>query len=72
MNEKNMISIQVNGEFIQVNESTSLAQLVSRQALNAKGIALVINAEVVPRSRWQHTVCQDQDKVEFFSAVAGG
>jgi sulfur carrier protein len=72
MNERNMISIQVNGVFTQVNESTSLAQLVSRQGLDPKGIALIINAEVVPRSCWQHTKCQDQDKIEFFSAVAGG
>jgi sulfur carrier protein len=68
----NMISIQVNGESIHLDEHSNLAQLVSIQKLNAKGIALVLNAEIVPRSRWQHTVCQDQDKVEFFSAVAGG
>jgi sulfur carrier protein len=68
----NMISIQVNGESILLDEHSNLAQLVSIKKLNAKGIALVLNAEIVPRSRWQHTVCQDQDKVEFFSAVAGG
>ncbi|MBB1270441.1 sulfur carrier protein ThiS [Shewanella sp. SR44-3] len=67
-----MISIQLNGESIEVDEHSNLAQLVSIKTLNAKGIALVLNAEVVPRSRWQHIMCQDQDKVEFFSAVAGG
>jgi sulfur carrier protein len=67
-----MISIQVNGESIQWDEQGSLAELVTAQKVNGKGIALVLNAEVVPRYRWQDIHCQEQDKIEFFSAVAGG
>ncbi|MGL6013792.1 MAG: sulfur carrier protein ThiS, partial [Shewanella oncorhynchi] len=32
----------------------------------------VLNAEVVPRNRWQSILCQHEDKLELFSAVAGG
>lgn len=67
-----MISINVNNELIQWDERLNLEKLVKVHKLNTAGVVLALNAQLVPRSRWQDIYCQDSDSVEFFSAVAGG
>lgn len=37
-----------------------------------RGIAVAVNDEVVPRSRWQETALRDGDAVEVLTAVPGG
>ncbi len=36
------------------------------------GIAVVLNAQVVPRAKWAETRLQPGDKVEIIQAVSGG
>ena len=62
-----MILIHINNVPQPLTEPTSLAAVIL-----AQDIALVLNAEVVPRNRWQSILCQHEDKLELFSAVAGG
>ncbi|MCL1049002.1 sulfur carrier protein ThiS [Shewanella abyssi] len=67
-----MINILLNDEAVTVAVGTSLTQVLERQTIALNGVALVLNAEVVPRSRWSHIMCQHDDKLEVFSVVAGG
>ncbi|MCE9687406.1 sulfur carrier protein ThiS [Shewanella sp. AS16] len=67
-----MISIQLNGEPLAVPEHASLAAVLHERRLDPNAFALVLNAELVPRNRWQHIQCRAGDKLELFSAVAGG
>ncbi|WP_144207298.1 sulfur carrier protein ThiS [Shewanella donghaensis] len=67
-----MIEIEFNGEVEQLQQTASLLALIEHKQLNPKTLALVLNQQVVPRSRWEAIQCQPNDKVEVFSAVAGG
>ena len=67
-----MIDISVNDEAVMVSTGTSLSEVLEQQTIALNGVALVLNAEVVPRSRWPHIMCQHDDKLEVFSVVAGG
>jgi sulfur carrier protein len=67
-----MISILLNDEAITVSVGTSLTQVLEHQTIAQNGVALVLNAAVVPRNRWPHIVCQQDDRLEVFSVVAGG
>lgn len=64
--------IHINNVPQELTEDVSLAEVVIRQNLRLEAVALVLNAEVVPRHRWHTINCQHDDKLEIFSAVAGG
>ncbi|QQX78422.1 sulfur carrier protein ThiS [Shewanella sp. KX20019] len=67
-----MINILLNDQAVTVSAGMSLTQILEHQTITLNGVALVLNAEVVPRSRWSHIMCQHDDKLEVFSVVAGG
>ncbi|MCL1059240.1 sulfur carrier protein ThiS [Shewanella gelidimarina] len=67
-----MISIVLNDEVVTVSIGTSLVKVLEHQAIELDAVALALNAEVVPKSRWPHIVCQQDDKLDVFSVVAGG
>lgn len=65
--------ILVNGAPRDVHAATAtLADLVRDLALEGKRIAVEVNAEVVPRSRYAVTPIVDGDRVEIVGAVGGG
>lgn len=67
-----MILIHINNIPQSLSEPTSLAAVILAQDIALDSLAIVLNAEVVPRNRWQYILCQHEDKLELFSAVAGG
>ncbi len=79
-----MISIQLNGQQHQVETGryvTALVAAVAGRAIDAAGqavdggrlgVAVAVNAAIVPRSRWSATELADNDDVEIVTAVQGG
>ncbi|PKG58956.1 sulfur carrier protein ThiS [Shewanella sp. GutDb-MelDb] len=67
-----MISIVLNDEVVTVSIGTSLVKVLEHQTIALDAVAIALNSEVVPRSRWPHIVCQQDDQLEVFSVVAGG
>ena len=67
-----MILIHINNVAQSLTQPTSLAELILAQNIALDSIALVLNTQVVPRNRWQTILWQHEDKLELFSAVAGG
>lgn len=68
--------VTVNGEPHEVKAGTTVAELVEALCGSAKvaarGIAVALDREVVPRSAWASVVVQSGEHVEVVSAVAGG
>jgi len=64
--------ITVNGTGRTVPASTALPAVVAELTGATTGIAVAVNNEVVPRSRWAATVLQDGDAVEVITAMQGG
>jgi len=62
----------VNGVAREFAAPTSVAELLATLGIEARGIAVAINGEVAPRSRWAQTYVNADDAVEIVSAVAGG
>ncbi|MGX9460326.1 sulfur carrier protein ThiS [Shewanella sp. A14] len=67
-----VITLHLNGVEQQVRANLNLAELLILSDLPTQGVAIVINDTVVPRSRWMHVLCQADDNITVFSAVAGG
>jgi sulfur carrier protein len=65
--------IRVNGGSTALDEATaSVATLIERLALGGKRIAVELNGEIVPRSRYAQTALADGDSLEIVGAVGGG
>ena len=65
--------IRVNGASTALDEATaSVATLIEQWALGGKRIAVELNGEIVPRSRYAQTALADGDSLEIVGAVGGG
>ncbi|MBS0322195.1 MAG: sulfur carrier protein ThiS [Proteobacteria bacterium] len=67
------IRLQINGEPRALAATpATLEGVVHALALGGKRIAIELNGEVVPRSRYPHTPVTDGDRLEIVGAVGGG
>ena len=66
------MDIIVNGNKHTVPEDYTAAQLIESLALGERRVAMEVNEEIVPRSRYpQHRFAQG-DRIEIVHAVGGG
>lgn len=66
------MSIIVNGDPSDVAPGTTVAELVSRLDLPSRGVAVAVDAEVIPRGAWETFAVADGARVEVLIAVQGG
>ena len=64
--------IWVNGERSEVPPGSTVSALLDQIAAPARGVAVAVDAEVVPRSEWERTTVADEARVEVLVAVQGG
>lgn len=62
----------VNGEWRELGDGATVADVVALVATSARGVAVAVDREVVPRSAWTTTVVPDGARVEVVTAAAGG
>ena len=67
-----MISVTLNGKPRDLEGATSIAEFLRALDINPQQVAVAVNGEVVPRSRWAEAAIQDGDAVEVVRAVGGG
>lgn len=68
------VAILVNGEPRAVEDGTTVAALVGAAGVapEARGVAVALDGEVVPRGDWERTELGAGARVEIVTAVAGG
>lgn len=67
-----MITIFLNGDSQQIASDTTIEQLLENLNLSHKRLAVEINQDIVPRSKFISHKLNDQDKVEIVQAIGGG
>lgn len=67
-----MIQIIVNGEPRSIASDLTAAQLVDLLELGGRRLAMEINREILPRSRYTEHRLRDGDRVEIVQAIGGG
>jgi sulfur carrier protein len=69
-----MTTIRLNGEDRTVDDGTTLTQLLGGLDVppGARGVAVAVDAEVVPRGEWPEHVLGDGAQVEVVTAIQGG
>lgn len=63
--------VVVNDEAVDIDEQTSVTDLLAKLGVSEKGIAVAVDWSVVPRSEW-HLALADGAKVDVVTAVQGG
>ena len=66
------MQIYVNGSPTRVQDPMPMSALIERLGLTGQRIAVEVNAELVPRSRFEAHTLREGDRVEIIHAVGGG
>lgn len=66
--------IELNGEAVELADAATLAEAARAAGApeSARGIAVALDGEVVPRSEWESTPLADGATVEVLAAIQGG
>ncbi len=67
--------VTLNGEARDLTDGTTVADLVERSGLvdeRSRGVAVAVDAEVVPRSAWKATQLSEGQSIELLTAIQGG
>jgi sulfur carrier protein len=66
--------IRLNGQESDVREGETVAAALARLdlALDARGVAVAVDGEVVPRAQWQSFALAEHARVEVLTAMQGG
>ncbi len=66
--------IELNGEGVELGAGATLAEAAARAAPDpqARGLAVALDGEVVPRAEWGSTELRDGQAVEVVQAIGGG
>ena len=66
------MNVLVNGEPRSLAEGSTLAQALDDLGIGHSGIAIAVNADVIPRARVAEVRLREGDALEIVKAVAGG
>ena len=66
------MKFELNGESHEAEEPLCVRALLERFDLAQRRVAVAINTEVVPRSRFESVEICEGDRVEVIQAVGGG
>ncbi|MFV2003649.1 MAG: sulfur carrier protein ThiS [Gammaproteobacteria bacterium] len=67
-----MMTIVLNGKNKQIDDHSSIEQLLKSLDLEDKRLAVEINQAIIPRSNFNSHTLNESDKVEIVQAIGGG
>ena len=67
-----MITIQLNGAPRELPNNTTVRDLLEQLGVMAGPVAVELNREIVPKTRFAETTLAGSDEVEIVTAVGGG
>ena len=67
-----MMEVTLNGDARAVDDGTTVEDVVAGLERGPGGLAVAVNGDVVPRSRWATTPLSPHDRVEVLTAAQGG
>lgn len=66
------MKITLNGQIKNINNETTLLELINSLNQNTTGVAIAVNADVIPKSQWAKLEINENDKLEILSIAQGG
>ena len=72
MNNLNMAKIQLNGDLYEINDGTSLNELLNKLKIQKNKVAVEVNGEIVEKNKYSNLILNKNDKVEIVQFIGGG
>ncbi len=72
MNNLNVAKIQLNGDPYEINNGTSLNQLLNKLKIKKTKVAVEINGEIVEKNKYENMILRRNDRVEIVHFIGGG
>jgi len=66
------MQIKVNGEIREMNEGSSMLDLIRSLGVEERVMASALNMEIVKQDAWECTVLKEGDTIELLDFVGGG
>ena len=70
--KKNKIQIYINGKKKNIDFKYSLIDVLKDYSLKDKLIAVEINREIIPKSRYKNKKINQNDRIEILELIGGG
>ncbi len=67
-----MITIEFNGEKRQIDEKSTIVDLLRSAKVESRFCAVELNLEIVSKERYETTCLVNDDKIEVVTLVGGG
>lgn len=67
-----MITIRVNDTAIEIDESTTVSQLLEKTNTTPDGIAVAINNSIISKANWSSKQFNTNDNILIIKATQGG
>lgn len=64
--------IIINGEQTEINDGTTVAELICEKGFRPNYIAVELNGEILKKDLYSSVILKDGDKLEVVSFVGGG
>ena len=66
--------VVLNGDETQLDDGATVRSAIDTLALPAegRGVAVAVDAEVVPRGQWETTILREGARIEVLRAIQGG
>lgn len=65
------MQLYVNDEPVQL-EAVMLSDVLNSLVQAEQRVAVAVNQQIVPRSRWSEYVLNENDRIDVFESIAGG
>lgn len=62
----------VNGNLISLEKPMTVSEYLERKNYNPKRVAIELNQEILPKSKYQTTMLTEADTLEIVTFVGGG
>jgi|TARA_Y100000590_G_scaffold69165_1_gene75458 sulfur carrier protein len=72
MNNLNVAKIQLNGDLYEINNGTSLNELLNKLKIQKNKVAVEVNGEIVEKNKYSNLILNKNDKVEIVQFIGGG
>jgi thiamine biosynthesis protein ThiS len=69
---KRVVFITLNGEPFEIDEPLSIADLLTRLAIDPRRVAIEHNLEILRRNAFADTLVHEGDRIEIVNFVGGG
>lgn len=66
------MQVKVNGEIREVNEGSTMLDLIRSLGVEERVMASALNMEIVKQDAWGNTLLKEGDTIELLDFVGGG